>query len=302
MAPTQEKSPTVGPPASDPDFMVSLARGLSVIRALGDGQRPMSVADVSTATGLSRAASRRCLHTLTVLGYAHREQSTYELTPTILALGYAYVGSTALARSAQPVLERVSEQLHESSSLAVLDGDEIVYVARASTRRILSIGLSVGTRLPAFCTSMGRVLLAHLDDDARKRYLARVKLVAHTPRTVTDRVTLRTVLDKVRAQQYALVDQELELGLRSIAMPVYGGHNQVVAAINVGVHVGRGDAKSLEREVLPVLRAAADEISASLSAGRPAPPPKPSGRQTGSSRATKERLRDPSDTARFRGR
>jgi len=274
-----------------------------VIRALGDGQPPRSVGDGSTATGLSRAASRRCLQTLNVLGYVHREQSTYELTPTVLALGYAYVRSTALTLSAQPVLERVSEQLHESSSMAVLDGDEIVYVARASTRRILSIGLAVGTRLPAFCTSMGRVLLAHLDDDARKRYLARVKLVAHTPRTVTDRATLRTVLDKVRAQQYALVDQELELGLRSIAMPVYGGHDQVVAAINVGVHVGRGDAKTLEREVLPVLRAAADEISAKLSVGRPASPRKPAGRQTRSSYATKEPLRDPSDTvARSRGR
>ena len=269
MATAKKKAPTDGPPRNDPDFMVSLARGLSVIRAFGDGQKPLSVADVAALTGLSRAASRRCLHTLSVLGYAHRDNSTYELTPTILALGYAYVGSTALTRAAQPILERVSEQLHESSSLAVLDGDEIVYVARAATRRILSIGLAVGTRLPAFCTSMGRVLLANLDDETRKRYLARVKLVAHTPRTVTDRAELRGVLDKVRTQHFALVDQELELGLRSIALPIHDGQGHVVAAVNVGVHVGRGDARTLEREFLPVLREAASEISALLSPGRP---------------------------------
>lgn len=270
MATAKKKTVTDESPRNDPDFMVSLARGLSVIRAFGDGQNPLSVADVATRTDLSRAAARRCLHTLTVLGYAHRDGSTYELSPSILSLGYAYVGSTALTRAAQPVLERVAEQLHESSSLAVLDGDEIVYVARAATRRILSIGLSVGTRLPAFCTSMGRVLLAHLDDETRKRYLARVKLVAHTPRTVTDRAELRAVLDKVRTQHFALVDQELELGLRSIAMPIYGGQGEVVAAINVGVHVGRGDARTLEREFLPVLKAASQEISALLSPRRPA--------------------------------
>lgn len=252
-------------PVSDPDFMVSLARGLSVIRAFGDGQEPLTVADVAKLTGLSRAASRRCLHTLCVLGYASRANATYELTPAVLALGYAYVGSTALARAAQPILERVSEQLHESSSMAVLDGDEIVYVARAATRRILSIGLAVGTRLPAACTSMGRMLLSQLDDDALKRYVARVRLVSHTPRTITDRGELRAALEQVRHRGFALVDQELELGLRSVAVPVRSANGLVVAAINVGVHVGRADARQLEREFVPVLRAAADEIGGTLS-------------------------------------
>jgi IclR family pca regulon transcriptional regulator len=254
--------------SADPDFMLSLARGLAVIRAFGDGRTPLSVADVARHTNLSRAAARRCLHTLCVLGYATGRDGAYELTPAILALGYAYVGSTALTRVAQPVLERLAEQLHESSSMAVLDGEEIVYVARAATRRILSIGLSVGTRLPAFCTSMGRVLLAHQDEPARTRFLARVKLVKHTPRTITDRGELRAALDRVRTHGYAIVDQELELGLRSIAVPVRGVDKQVVAAINVGVHVGRGDAKTLQREFLPVLRDAAGEIGATLAHGR----------------------------------
>lgn len=264
----KKKAPAKATKPNDPDFMVSLARGLSVIRAFGDGQEPLSVADVAKLTTLSRAASRRCLHTLSVLGYANRVNGTYELTPAVLALGSAYVGSTALARSAQPVLERVSEQLHESSSMAVLDGDEIVYVARAATRRILSIGLSVGTRLPAYCTSMGRILLSALDDDTLKRYLARVRLVAHTPRTITDRADLKTMLERVRTQGFALVDQELELGLRSVAVPVQGPHGHIVAAINVGVHVGRGDGKLLEREFVPLLRDAADEISSMLTPSR----------------------------------
>jgi len=250
--------------------MLSLARGLSVIRAFGEGDSQLSVAEVARRTQLSRAAARRCLHTLSVLGYAGHANGVYQLTPAVMTLGYAYVGSTALTRVAQPILERVAEQLHESSSLAVLDGQEIVYVARAATRRILSIGLSVGSRLPAYCTSMGRVLVANLPDRDRGRFVAQVKLVAHTPHTVTDRGTLRTLLDRVRTQGYAIVDQELELGLRSIAVPIQSQTDGVVAAVNVGVHVGRGDARTLQREFLPVLRDAAAAISAALGHGRPA--------------------------------
>lgn len=251
-------------PTGDPDYMLSLARGLSVIRAFADARTPLSVAGVARAAGLSRAAARRCLYTLVQLGYAASADGLFTLTPAVLTLGYAYLGSTSIARVAQPVLERVSETLHESSSLAVLDGDEIVYLARAATRRILSIGLSVGSRLPAACTSLGRVLLAALPPAPRSAVLARVKLVRHTPRTIVDRARLRAALDRVAGQGYAIVDQELELGLRSLAVPVRRTDGQVVAAINVGVHAGRTDAATLERDFLPVLRHAAAEIGEAI--------------------------------------
>lgn len=247
--------------------MMSLARGLTVIAAFGEGRTALSIADGARLTGLSRAAVRRCLHTLTTLGYAAGNNGVYALTPRILTLGYAYLSSTPVARVAQPVLERVSDRLHESSSLAVLDADEIVYVARAATQRILSIGLSVGSRLPADCTSMGRVLLAALPEEDRASYLARARLVRHTPRTIVDRTELRGELERVRANGYAMVDQELELGLRSIAVPVRRYDGVVVAAINVGVHAGRVDAKTLTRDYLPVLQAAADEIGLALGMG-----------------------------------
>jgi IclR family pca regulon transcriptional regulator len=249
---------------ADPDYMESLARGLSVIRAFGQGRAQLSTADVAAATGLSRAAARRCLHTLSVLGYAAARNGVYELTPAILALGHAYLGSTPIAAIAQPVLERLSAGLQESSSLAVLDGDDIVYVARAATRRILSVGLTVGSHLPAACTSMGRVLLAHADDAVRERFLSTVKLTRHTPRTIADKRALRTELDRVRAQGYAVVDQELELGLRSLAVPVQRHDGLVVAAINVGVQTARVEVKVLVRDFLGPLRDAANEITRAL--------------------------------------
>ena len=254
--------PAASPTAGDPDYMLSLARGLSVIRAFGDGRALLTVAEVARRTSLSRAAARRCLYTLSKLGYAASSNGAFSLTPAILTLGYMYLGSVTIARVAQPILERVSDELHESSSLAVLDGDEIVYIARAATRRILSISLAVGSRLPAAVTSMGRVLLAHADEATRTKYLARVKLARHTEHTILDRELLRLELLRVRHQGYAVVDQELELGLRSLAVPVYSPDGSVGAAINVGVHAGRADSKSLLREFLPVLQLAADEIGA----------------------------------------
>lgn len=247
--------------------MLSFARGLSVIRAFGDGRGQLTASDAARLTGLSRASARRCLHTLQVLGYAKAEKGAYELTTAVLSLGYAYLGSTVLVRAAQPVLERVANQLHESSSMALLDRDEVVYVARVATRRIISIGLSVGSRLPAACTSMGRVLLAFMDAPSRARYLSSVELVAHTPRTITSRSALRLKLDEVRSLGYAIVDQELEMGLRSIAVPIRSQDGHVVAAINVGVQAGRADARTLQREFWPVLRQAAKDITSALGRG-----------------------------------
>jgi IclR family pca regulon transcriptional regulator len=253
--------------ASDPDFMLSLARGLAVIRAFGEGKPRLSIREISLTTGFSRAAARRCLHTLITLGYATGADGVYELTPATLSLASNYLGSTSIARLSQPVLERVSSQLHESSSVAVLDGDDIVYVARAAVRRILSIGLAVGSRLPAPCTSMGRVLIAHLDEAARIRVLGRVKLARHTPRTIVDKTEFRSELDRIRAQGYAIVDQELELGLRSMAVPITGAGGRVVAAINAGVSAGRADRQTLVREFLPVLQQASADIGTAIRGG-----------------------------------
>ena len=259
--PPSRPAATGAAPPSDPDFMLSLARGLAVIRAFGEGKPQLSIREVALATGFSRAAARRCLHTLRTLGYAAGANGTYELTPATLSLASNYLGSASIARLAQPILERVSSQLRESSSVAVLDGDEIVYVARAAVHRILSVGLAVGSRLPAPCTSMGRVLIAHLDDASRGRVLARVKLTRHTPRTIVDKTEFRAELDRIRAQGYAIVDQELELGLRSLAVPIVEPGRRVQAAINVGVHAGRADRQTLLREFLPVLQQAAADIA-----------------------------------------
>ena len=255
--------------SQDPDFMLSFARGLSTIRAFGEGTSALTVAEVARFTGLARASARRCLHTLMVLGYATiNADGRYELTPGILALGQAYLSSTNIARIAQPVLERVSDTLNESSSIAVLDNEEIVYVARAATRRILSINLSVGSRLPAACTSMGRVLVAALDADTRARFVRRVTLRQYTDRTITDRQNLSAELETVARQGFAIVDQELEPGLRSCAVPIARPDNVVVAALNVGVHASRTDLASLVRDVVPILRRAAVEISAALGTGQ----------------------------------
>jgi IclR family pca regulon transcriptional regulator len=246
--------------------MLSLARGLAVIRAFGGG--PLSTAEAARLTGMSRAAARRCLHTLGVLGYVEGGAGSYRLSPRVLSLGYTYLHSDAVPRAAQPVLELLAEGLSESCSLSVLDGDEIVYVARAATHRVVSVGLSVGSRLPASCTCMGRVLLAFSSEAEQSAYLARVKLARHTRHTIVTRAALRAELARVRAAAYALVDQELEIGLRSLAVPVHrpGGH--VIAALSVGVQAARVDCDSMLRHYLPALRAAAEEVGLAIGHAR----------------------------------
>lgn len=245
---------------SDPYYMESLARGLSVIRAFGKGRSPLSGAEVAAVTGLSRASARRCLHTLHVLGYAAPANGGFELTPAVLALGQAYLGTSSIAMTAEPVLERVSGRLQEATAVAVLDRDEIVFVARVATRRILSVEIAVGSRLPAACTASGRVLLAYGSNEQLVRFFSQVRLTRRTDRTIVDRKELRAEIDRVRAQGHAIVDQELELGLRSIAVPIHRHDGAVVAALNVGVQAGRVETRTLQREFLPILKEAAEEI------------------------------------------
>lgn len=252
--------------AGDPDFMTSLARGLSVIRAFSQQQRHQTIAEISTRTGITRAAVRRCLHTLERLGYVMAGDRRYSLRPKILSLGHAYLTSTTMSVAAQRFLDEVSAAVRESCSLAVLDEDDILYVVRSTTStRIMSLDLHPGSRLPAFCTSMGRVLLAHLPPADLKAYLARARLTPQTERTITSKEKLAQVLATVRNTGYAIVDQELEMGLRSIAVPVKDSAGNVLAAMNVGTQAARVTVRELESRILPPLRAAAADLGILLS-------------------------------------
>ena len=265
-APSEDDAADMDAPdaVSDPNFMTSLARGLSVIRAFTERDQSLTIADVARITGLPRAAARRCLHTLTQLGYAGTDGRTYCLRPKILALGYSYLSSSPLASTLDPVLERISRTLQESSSAGVLDEDDIVYVARAATKRIMSVGLSVGSRLPAWSTSIGRALLAHLPPAELDAYLARVDLKPLTHLTLTDPDALRRELEKIRRNGYALVDQELEIGLRSVAVPIRNRAGAVVAAMNVSTQAARVSCAEMEERFLPILLSAADDVRVSI--------------------------------------
>ena len=248
----------------DPDYMLTLARGLHVIRAFAGTEGRLSIADLSRATGLTRAVVRRCLYTLRELGYAASDGRAYCLQPKILSLGYSYLCTAPIAIAAQPVLKELSERLGEGSTVAVLDEGTVVYVARASAQRIMSVTLGVGSRLPAYCTALGRVLLAGLTPEQAAAELARAELVAHTRFTVTSRQRLAEILAQVRADGYALNDQELEIGLRSIAVPVHNVVGHAVAAMNVSAQASRLSRRELIDAVLPPLRAAAECLGRQL--------------------------------------
>jgi len=250
--------------SEDRDFVASLEKGLLVIEAF-DASRPrLTLSDVSRITGITRAAARRYLRTLTRLNYADFDGRYFSLSPRILRLGYAYLSSTALPTRLQPYLERISEETGESSSAAVLDGDEIVYIARAATRRIMSIGLGVGSRLPAYCTSLGRAILAYQSPETLEAYLKRVRLEPRTPKTITDRDALRDVLEATRRQGYAMVNEELELGLRSIAVPLVQKNGQVSIALNISAQAARVPAAEMEERFLPALRSASEALRYTL--------------------------------------
>jgi IclR family pca regulon transcriptional regulator len=251
--------------AGDPNFMTSLARGLLVIQSFTPQTPQMTISQLSVKTGLSRAAVRRCLYTLSKLGFAGVESgSRYTLLPRMLALSNSYSTSNSLSTAAQPILERMSATLHESFSVATLDGDDIVYIARTTVSRVMSVDLHIGSRLPAYCTSMGRVLLANLPVEQLEKYLARVELIAHTPRTVSSVEKLRLTLRNVRRHGYALVDQEYEVGLRSLAVPVYSPTGRVVATLNLSGSAPRMPVYDMQTRFLPHLRNAATELGVFL--------------------------------------
>ena len=245
------------------DFVKSLDRGLAVIRALSVPPPGLTLAEVARATGLARPAARRFLLTLEQIGYARSEERRFSLTPRVLELGYSFLSGLTLPELAQPHLRELAMQVHESCSVSVLDGAEIVYVARESTRRIMTVAIAVGTRFPAYATSMGRVLLAGLDD-ADVDLMLGDALRALTSSTITRPDALRAELARVRRQGWALVDQELEDGLRSIAVPLRDQNGRVSAAVNLSTHASRRTLKQVRAGLLEPLRETASKIERDL--------------------------------------
>jgi len=243
------------------EFVESLARGLTVLTSFGEGRAGLTLTEVARATGLARATARRALITYEHLGLVRARGRVFELTPRVLALGFPPLSRTSLPEIAAPHLAELAGRVHESASLAVLSGDDIQYTARVATSRIMSVNITLGTRLPAYATSMGRVLLADLPPADRPLPLT---LRPFTPHTLTDPDALARLLDDVRTRGHALVDEELEEGLRSIAVPVHGRGGRVVAALNVAMHAARHTVEECERDILPQLRAAADRIEGDL--------------------------------------
>jgi IclR family pca regulon transcriptional regulator len=247
-----------------PEFLQSLARGLAVLTALGARRGGLALSEVAELTGLPRATARRSLITLTHLGYAAAEGRTFRLLPRVLELGYAPLSTLTLPELAQPHLAQLVEQVHESASMAVLDGSDVRYVARVATVRIMHVDIAVGTRFPAHATSMGRVLLSALPPAERRACLRDVQLEPLTRHTVTSPDALGHLLDSAARDGFALVDQELEEGLRSLAVPVHDRHGTVVAAVNVSTHSALRSPEQTREDLLPALVGAAAGIEADL--------------------------------------
>ncbi|HWM48844.1 MAG TPA: IclR family transcriptional regulator C-terminal domain-containing protein [Xanthobacteraceae bacterium] len=252
------------PDTSDKEFMTTLAKGLAVLGSFGRERPSMTLSEAAQAVDLSRATARRVLRTLAELGYVEQNGRQFTLAPRILDLGFAYLSAQNWIDRARPLLEQVSARLHETSSASILQGTEIVYVARIPARRIMSTVLAVGSRLPAFHTSMGRVLLGFLDDAEVWRRLRSQRIEAYTPSTITD---LQALIDRVRLdreQGFSIVDEELERGLRSIAVPVVTRDGQALGAINLSTHSTRTTRNEMREQFLPELRAVAEQISQSV--------------------------------------
>ena len=246
------------------DYVRSLERGLAVLRAFGPGHTGLTLSDVARITGLTRAATRRFLLTLVELGYVTSDQRRFSLSPRVLELGYGYLSGLGLTEVATPHLEELVAEVKESSSIAVLDGDDIVYVVRVPTKRIMTVSITLGTRFPAYCTSRGRILLAGLDPKDLEAYLGRVVLEPLTPKTITEVSRLAAIIEETRSRGYCLVDQELEDGLRSVAVPIVDARGATIAAANVSAHSSRVSLEVLRTEYLSQLMAAAERINADL--------------------------------------
>lgn len=251
-------------PAGSDAFVEAFAKGLAVIGAFGDSAGALSMAELSKRTGLPRAGVRRLLLTLVTLGLAVERDGRFALTPRMLRLGYAYLSSLTLREIAQPAIETMARECDEIVAVSVLDGDELTYIARAEPSSVLRRSLTVGSRLPAFCTSMGRVLLAGLTEEQAQALLTRAGRPAFTRHTITDVKALMRDIAKTRAQGWAFVSEELELGACGIAAPIRDAYGRTVAALNISTNLGRHAEKPFVKRFKPLLLGLAERISANL--------------------------------------
>lgn len=246
------------------DFVQSLERGLAVIRCFSEDSSRQTLSEVARRTGFSRAACRRLLHTLEELNYVGVDGRDFYLLPHILDIGYSYLSSLPFRRIVEPFIEELSSEVKESVSVSVLDGGDVVYVSRVATSRIMTVSISVGNRLPAYCTSMGRALLASMSIDEQRRHLAETPLTARTKFTLTNEDAILAELAKVAKRGWAMNDQELEEGLRSVAAPIVDSSHRTVAAMNVSTHVGRTSRRELRERMVPALLATTQRVNALL--------------------------------------
>jgi IclR family pca regulon transcriptional regulator len=251
--------------SGDPNFMLSLARGLTVLEAFSERKRPLTISQVAQRTQLSRASVRRCLYTLEQLGYVSQEGGQFALRPRVLHLGHAYFSSTSLVSLAQPVLDALSATIDATSALAILDDTDILYLVRSEVQRVLTHALGMGSRLPAYCTSIGRLLLAHLPEPGLEQFFARAELRPRTTQTKISRAQLEGSFARARELDYVLIDEELEPGLRAIAVPVRSIEGQVVAGISVSVRAADATEQEMIARLLPAMREAAADIGQMIS-------------------------------------
>lgn len=245
----------------DRDYVASLARGLEVICAFTRDKPTMTLSDVAKVTGLSRATTRRLLLTLVREGYAEKRDRDFSLRPKVLQLGYSALASVGILDIVQPVMNALSQRTQESIYTAVLTGDDVTYLARSTPDRVISVSINIGNRLPAYAVSTGRVLLAGESDEALERYLSRTTLQQHTTSTVQTTDELRAIIAETRRLGYSLVDEELEVGVRSLSVPIYDAGGHVIAALNACCPSMRFPVAEMREKLVPELRAAAQSIN-----------------------------------------
>jgi IclR family transcriptional regulator, pca regulon regulatory protein len=249
-------------------FVASFVRGLSVIRAFGEGAQELTLSEVAAKAGLTRAGARRILLTLESIGYVAQDGRDFRLTPRVLELGYAYISSMPIWRSAQPLLEQLVAQVGETCSVSVLDDTEVVYVLRIPVHRILSVGVSIGSRLPAHATSMGRILLAYETPETLDAYFHKAKFTTYTRQTITDPKKLRREIEAARQAGWSYVESELEENIVGISAPVMDRRGKAVAAVNISSNTGRVTRKKMEAKLLPALLKTAEQMNLALAMGR----------------------------------
>lgn len=242
------------------DVVAGLGKGLAIIELFNETRRRMAISEAAALTGLTRAAARRYLLSLVHLGYAEFDGKFFALTPRVMRLGHAYLAMTPLAKLLQPFVESISRQVGDPATAAILDDTDVVYIARAAPPRIVSISLGVGSRLPAYCTSLGRVLLAHAPSEWMDGYWRRAELTPRTPKTRCTRSAIEAALEQVRSLDYALIDEEIEMGLRSLAVPIRNTRGAVTAALTITIHAARMTPEEMPGALLPLMRLAQETM------------------------------------------